>query len=62
MAIDEFELDRLGLTGRAAAADDGEGARMEDGWGLTGDAAEAAVGVGTGDGWEDPEIDIDKFG
>lgn len=62
VAIDEFELDLLGLTGRTAAAGEGEGARMEEEWGFTGEAAEAAVGVGTGDGWDDPETDIDKVG
>ena len=49
VAIEEVELDRVGLGGRALAAGEGDGANAEGG-SFAGDGAVAAVGVGIGDG------------
>ena len=61
VAIDEVELDLLGLAGRPTMAGDWEGASTDEG-GLAGEEAVAPVGVGNGDGWVELDTEIAKEG
>ena len=61
VAIEEAELDLLGLTGRAVVCIGCDVPSVDED-GLAGEGAEAVVGVGTGEACAEPKTDIAKAG